>query len=78
MISALGRHGKLRYSTLSRCLRVRSPATLVSTLRALEREGLLTREETANTQLTEVRYGLTPMGFSLFQSLLNMEYWFGR
>lgn len=75
VISALGLHGRLRYGALSRCLRVSSPTTLVSTLRALEETGLVERWETLKARRPDVRYGLTPKGLSLFQSLLNMEYW---
>jgi DNA-binding HxlR family transcriptional regulator len=78
VVSALGRHGKLRYGALSRCLRLSSPTTLVSTLRSLEATGLVERYETPTPGPPEVSYDLTPKGFSLFQSLLNMEYWFGR
>ena len=76
VVSALGRHGRLRYGTLSRCLRISSPTTLVSTLRSLEATGLVERYEMPTPGQPHVAYGLTPKGFSLFQSLLNMEYWF--
>ena len=76
VVSALGRNGRLRFGTLSRCLRIGSPTTLVSTLRALERAGLVRRSETVQSSGTKVEYGLTPRGSALWQSTLNMEYWF--
>lgn len=77
VVSALGRNGRLRFSALSRCLRVGSPATLVSTLRALERTGLLRRSESVESSGFKVEYELTPKGLALWQSTLNLEYWFG-
>ena len=76
VVSVLGRSGPLRFSALSRCLRVGSPATLVSTLRALERTGLLRRSESTERSLPRVEYALTPKGLALWQSTLNLEYWF--
>ena len=76
VVSVLGRSGPLRFSDLARCLRVGSPATLVSTLRALERTGLLQRSESNERSAHKVVYALTPRGLALWQSTLNMEYWF--
>jgi DNA-binding HxlR family transcriptional regulator len=77
VVGAIGRNGPLRFSALARCLRVGSPATLVSTLRALERAGFVRRAESAGSAAPKVEYALTPRGFALWQSTLNLEYWFG-
>jgi DNA-binding HxlR family transcriptional regulator len=59
-----------------RCIGVASPATFTSTLRALEAAGLLRRSQPPVKGRPGVMYGLTAKGYALYQSLLNMEYWF--
>jgi DNA-binding HxlR family transcriptional regulator len=64
----------LRYSELSRLLAGVSPKMLTQTLRALERDGLLTRTATATVPVT-VTYELTDLGHSLHQLVRGLKSW---
>ncbi len=64
----------LRYSELSRQLAGVSPKMLTQTLRALERDGLLTRTATPTVPVT-VSYELTDLGLSLHQLVRSLKTW---
>ncbi|MET8982720.1 helix-turn-helix domain-containing protein [Streptomyces sp. NPDC004539] len=66
--------GPLRYSDLARKLAGVSPKMLTQTLRALERDGLLTREITPSVPV-RVDYELTPLGQSLALLLTAVKDW---
>ncbi|MCM3884532.1 helix-turn-helix domain-containing protein [Frankia sp. R82] len=64
----------MRYSELSRQLAGVSQKMLTQTLRALERDGLLTRTVTPTVPVT-VRYELTDLGLSLHQAIRAIKSW---
>jgi DNA-binding HxlR family transcriptional regulator len=64
----------MRYSELSRKLAGISQKMLTQTLRALERDGLLTRTVTPTVPVS-VSYTLTDLGFSLHELLRGMKIW---
>lgn len=64
----------LRYSELSRLLVGVSQKMLTQTLRALERDGLLTRTVTPTVPVT-VSYELTDLGVSLHQLTRGLRDW---
>ncbi|QNP70950.1 helix-turn-helix transcriptional regulator [Streptomyces roseirectus] len=66
--------GSLRYSDLARKLAGVSPKMLTQTLRALERDGILTREITPSVPV-RVDYELTPLGHSLAFLLTAVKDW---
>ncbi|MBP5937728.1 winged helix-turn-helix transcriptional regulator [Streptomyces acidiscabies] len=66
--------GPLRYSGLARKLAGVSPKMLTQTLRALERDGILTRELTPAVPI-RVDYELTPLGHSLAHLLTAVKTW---
>ncbi|WP_416973504.1 winged helix-turn-helix transcriptional regulator [Streptomyces sp. 4F14] len=66
--------GSLRYSDLARKLAGVSPKMLTQTLRALERDGILTREITPAVPV-RVDYELTPLGQSLAHLLTAVKDW---
>ncbi|WIB78995.1 helix-turn-helix domain-containing protein [Curtobacterium sp. MCPF17_002] len=81
VLTALGSgpdcHGEpraMRYSELARVLAGVSPKMLSQTLRALERDGLLTRTAMATVPVT-VSYELTPLGLSLQQTVRHLKLW---
>ena len=61
VIVALGVHGSLRYSELSKRIAGVSQKMLTQTLRNLERDGLLTRTVTPSVPV-RTDYELTPLG----------------
>lgn len=71
-----GREGPraLRYAQLSRLLVGVSQKMLTQTLRALERDGLLTRSVTPTVPVT-VSYELTDLGLSLHQVVGQLRAW---
>ncbi|WDZ83133.1 winged helix-turn-helix transcriptional regulator [Micromonospora cathayae] len=71
-----GSHGPtaMRYSELSRLLAGVSQKMLTQTLRALERDGLLTRTVTPTVPVT-VTYRLTDLGFSLHHLTRGLRGW---
>jgi DNA-binding HxlR family transcriptional regulator len=73
ILCALG-GGALRYSELSRQIAGVSQKMLTQTLRALERDGLVTRTATATVPVT-VSYELTDLGRSLHQMVRGMKAW---
>jgi DNA-binding HxlR family transcriptional regulator len=64
----------MRYSELSRMLAGVSQKMLTQTLRALERDGLLTRTVTPTVPVT-VSYRLTDLGLSLHQVTRGLRSW---
>lgn len=66
--------GQQRHSDLRRSIPGASQKMLTSTLRSLERDGLLTRHVTASVPV-RTDYELTPRGRSLLPILLGMKAW---
>ena len=74
LIVALLAGGPQRYTTLQRQIEGISPKMLTQTLRALERDGLITRTVHAVVP-PRVDYALTPLGDSLFGLVAALEKW---
>jgi DNA-binding HxlR family transcriptional regulator len=74
VLAALGSRGPLRYSELARRLVGVSQKMLTQTLRALERDGLLTRTVTPTVPVT-VTYELTDLGSSLQEVMRGVKLW---
>lgn len=68
------RHGPMRFARLKRALDPVSQRMLTLTLRMLERDELVYREEVA-CQPPQVTYGLTPFGVALVDRLTEFEAW---
>jgi len=66
--------GPLRYSEISRQLAGVSQKMLTQTLRTLERDGLVTRDMTAQVPV-RVDYALTPLGESLLSVIRPLKRW---
>lgn len=64
----------MRYSELQRLLAGVSPKMLTQTLRALERDGLVTRTVTPTVPVT-VSYDLTDLGLSLQHVVRGLKSW---
>jgi DNA-binding HxlR family transcriptional regulator len=64
----------MRYSELSRLLAGVSQKMLTQTLRALERDGLITRTVEATVPVT-VTYELTGLGLSLHRMMSGLKAW---
>jgi DNA-binding HxlR family transcriptional regulator len=64
----------MRYSELSRLLAGVSQKMLTQTLRALERDGLVSRTVTPTVPVT-VTYELTGLGLSLHQTMRGLKGW---
>ncbi|WP_238006775.1 helix-turn-helix domain-containing protein [Dactylosporangium sp. AC04546] len=64
----------MRYSELSRLLAGVSQKMLTQTLRALERDGLVTRTVVATVPVT-VTYELTGLGLSLHETVRGLKAW---
>lgn len=64
----------MRYSEISRLLAGVSQKMLTQTLRALERDGLLTRTVTPTVPVT-VTYELTDLGLSLHHLTRGLRHW---
>jgi DNA-binding HxlR family transcriptional regulator len=75
VVTLLGHNGGLRFGPIQRSLPRVSPATLTSTLRALERERLIVRTASERFRGAPVAYDLTPMGTELYRSLLPLAGW---
>ena len=74
VLAALHEQGPMRYSGLARRIAGVSQKMLTQTLRALERDGLLTRTVTPTVPVT-VEYDLTPLGLSLHEVMLELKRW---
>jgi len=78
VIALLGRYGSVRFGPIQRCLTGVSPATLTTTLRALERARLV-RRPTVDGDRGPVRaYALTPAGTVLYERLQPLAEWLQR
>ena len=66
--------GSRRYSELAQRIEGISPKMLTQTLRALERDGLITRTVHAVVP-PRVDYALTPLGRSLLDLVTGLELW---
>jgi DNA-binding HxlR family transcriptional regulator len=66
--------GPLRYRDLNRIIAGVSQKMLTQTLRALERDGLLTRTVTPSVPV-RVDYQLTPLGHSLLPVMTSIKAW---
>lgn len=75
IVTLLGRHGRLRFGEVQSSLLGVSPATLTSTLRALERESILRRVPYTGDGRTETVYELTGQGMDLQHRLLPLAGW---
>ncbi|WP_309147138.1 MULTISPECIES: helix-turn-helix domain-containing protein [unclassified Curtobacterium] len=64
----------MRYSELGRVLAGVSPKMLSQTLRALERDGLVTRTAIATVPVS-VTYELTALGLSLHETVRQLKRW---
>ena len=64
----------MRYSGLSRLIAGVSQKMLTQTLRALERDGLITRTVTPTVPVT-VDYALTDLGLSLYETTRQLRAW---
>ncbi|MGF4044269.1 winged helix-turn-helix transcriptional regulator [Paenarthrobacter nitroguajacolicus] len=73
VIQVLG-DGPVRFSELRKMVNVVTPKVLTQTLRALERDGLITRTVYAQVP-PRVEYELTALGESLLQPLTMLRYW---
>ncbi|MGW3100300.1 winged helix-turn-helix transcriptional regulator [Streptomyces sp. NPDC001102] len=73
VVAALSR-GPMRYSDLTRKIAGVSPKMLTQTLRALERDGILSRTVTPSVPV-RVDYELTPLGGSLALLLTAVKSW---
>jgi DNA-binding HxlR family transcriptional regulator len=69
-----GEPRSMRYSELARLLAGVSQKMLTQTLRALERDGLLTRTAEPTVPVT-VTYELTDLGLSLYQLMRDLKAW---
>ncbi len=78
VVSLLGRYGTLRFGPIQRCLHGVSPATLTSTLRALERSRLVRRVTAPEPRPPVLAYTLTPKGRQLWESLRPLASWLSR
>jgi DNA-binding HxlR family transcriptional regulator len=66
--------GTLRFSELRRKIEGVSQKMLTQTLRALERDGLVSREVFPTVPVT-VQYSLTPLGASLLDAVQGIRTW---
>jgi DNA-binding HxlR family transcriptional regulator len=74
VIVALGVHGSLRYTELSKRIEGVSQKMLTQTLRNLERDGLVTRTVTPTVPV-RTDYELTSLGDSLLELLRHLKEW---
>lgn len=70
----LGRSGKLRFNELLHRIEGISQRMLTVTLRALERDGFVTRQVYAEVP-PRVEYELTALGLSLLEQVLSLAVW---
>lgn len=75
VVTLLGRYGTLRFGPMRRALPQASPATLTSTLRDLERNGLIARVPVVGDRRATTAYDLTPPGNELYRALLPLTRW---
>ncbi len=75
VVSLLGKYGTVRFGPIQRCLSGVSPATLTSTLRALERARLIRRTPAESARGPVRAYALTPSGQVLYERLEPLADW---
>ncbi len=75
VVSLLGRYGTVRFGPIQTCLAGVSPATLTTTLRALERARLIHRTEVEGPRGPTRAYALTATGHALYERLLPLADW---
>ena len=75
VVSLLGKYGTLRFGPIQRCLEGVSPATLTSTLRSLEKAGLVRRPPETGPRGDVRAYALTPAGRILDERLRPLAGW---
>ncbi len=76
VVSLLGKYGHVRFGPIQRTLSGVSPATLTTTLRALEQAGLVRRDGGAGHPGTSDRgYSLTGSGRVLYERLQPLADW---
>ena len=75
VVTLLGTHGALRFGTIQQSLPRVSPATLTSTLRALERAGLVLRRVRDAHDRAVRAYFLSEPGSALYRSLMPLATW---
>src|ERR1700704_2426602 len=68
-------HGVHRHCRLLECLPGASKKMMTDTLRALERDGLVTRRIFAEVPL-RVEYSLTPLGWAITDPLMSLAEWY--
>lgn len=73
-VAGSGEAAPMRYSELARRLAGVSQKMLTQTLRALERDGLITRTATPTVPVT-VTYELTDLGRSLHETVRSIKAW---
>ena len=78
VVSLLGKYGTVRFGPIQRCLSGVSPATLTTTLRALERAGLVERHPAESSRGPVRAYALTPLGTALYERLVPLADWLRR
>lgn len=78
VVTLLGRYGELRFGPIQRALSRVSPATLTSTLRSLQREGLVERTAVRDDARAKGAYRLTTQGKALYQALGPLTSWLRR
>jgi DNA-binding HxlR family transcriptional regulator len=74
VLGELGKHGACRFSELRKQLSGVSEKMLTQTLRALERDGLVTRTVYPSVPV-RVEYALTPLGQTLREPLKMLTEW---
>lgn len=75
VVSLLGHNGTVRFGPIQRCLSGVSPATLTTTLRALERARLLRRRSVDGPRGPVRAYELTASGRVLYERLVPLAQW---
>lgn len=73
-LAELAHHGPLRFSRLMERVEGVSQKSLTSTLRHLERDGMVTRTVTAQVPI-RVDYAVTPLGSEMMQQVLPLWTW---
>ena len=74
VLGELGKHGACRFTQLRKQLSGVSEKMLTQTLRALERDGLVTRTVYPSVPV-RVEYALTPLGHTLREPLKMLTEW---
>jgi DNA-binding HxlR family transcriptional regulator len=75
VIALLGKYGTVRFGPIQRCLSGVSPATLTTTLRALERARLVHRAAVEGGRGVVKGYALTPQGAILHERITPLADW---